>query len=168
MKVTKQEISFRAIIVMGVSGSGKTTIASIVAERLGWVFIESDQFHSQAHVRKMASGIPLTDSDRQPWLESLHEVMTDFSKIGKPVVMACSALKEKYRQTLSANLNNVRFVYLKGSYEIIWQRMKKRKHFMKSEMLISQFEALEEPEDALVIDISQPLDSIISEILSQI
>ncbi len=77
-------------------------------------------------------------------------------------------IKEKYRQTLSVNLNNVRFVYLKGSYEIIWQRMQKRNHFMKSEMLISQFEALEEPEDALVIDVSQPLDSVISEILSQI
>ncbi len=79
---------------MGVSGSGKTTIAKILAERLGWVFIESDQFHSEVNVRKMASGIPLTDSDRQPWLESLHEVMTDFSKISKPVVMACSALKK--------------------------------------------------------------------------
>ena len=153
---------------MGVSGCGKTTIASQLAEHLGWTFIESDSCHTEEHVRKMASGIPLTDEDRQPWLESLHALLVDCSQKNQPAAMACSALKEKYRQTLSAGLNNVRIVYLKGDFYLIWQRMQKRQHFMKPKMLKSQFEALEEPQDALVIDISQAPDLVIAEILRQI
>lgn len=168
MKTTSQMDSFKAIIIMGVSGCGKTTIASQLAEQLGWEFIESDSHHSEEHVRKMACGIPLTDTDRQPWLDTLHALLVDYSQKNKPAVMACSALKEKYRQALSAGLNNVRFVYLKGDYDLIWERMQKRRHFMKPEMLKSQFEALEEPADALVIDISSPPDQVIKEILCQI
>jgi len=156
------------MIVMGVSGCGKTTIAARLAEKLGWTFIESDNYHSKEHIRKMASGIPLTDTDRQPWLESLHDLLADLSKKNQSAVLACSALKEKYRQTLTAGLKNIQFVYLKGDYGLIWQRMQERQHYMKPSMLRSQFEVLEEPENALVIDIAQPPDKIISEILRQI
>ncbi len=153
---------------MGVSGCGKTTIAARLAEKLGWTFIESDSYHSKEHIRKMASGVPLTDADRQPWLETLHGLLADLSLKGQPAVLACSALKEKYRQTLTDGIKNVRFVYLKGNYDLIWQRMQERQHYMKPSMLRSQFEALEEPKNALVIDITLPPEKIISEILRQI
>ena len=153
---------------MGVSGCGKTTIAARLAEKLGWTFIESDSYHSEEHIRKMASGIPLTDIDRQPWLESLHDVLDNLSKKDQSAVMACSALKEKYRQTLTAGLKNVQFIYLKGDYDLIWKRMQERQHYMKPSMLKSQFEALEEPDNALVVDIILPPERIVSEILQQI
>lgn len=160
--------SFRAIIVMGVAGCGKTTIASRLAERLGWLFIESDDYHSAEQVSKMASGIPLTDADRQPWLESLHTRLVACSLEGKSVVMACSALKENYRQILCDSLDNVQFVYLKGNYRTILHRMQKREHFMKPELLKSQFDALEEPSDSLTINIGTIPDQIVAEILSKI
>ena len=165
MNTSSQKSTFKAVIVMGVSGCGKTTIGSKLAERLEWSFIESDNFHSEEDVRKMANGIPLTDADRQPWLEKLYALLVECSQKNQPAVMACSALKEKYRQTLSAGLNNIRFVYLKGDYDLIRERMQKRRHFMKAEMLKSQFEALEEPKDALILDISQPSNFLIEEIL---
>jgi len=168
MKRVDDKPLFRALIIMGVSGCGKTTIAARLAERLGWTFIESDNFHSEEHIGKMAGGIPLTDADRQPWLESLHALLADLSTKDQPAVLACSALKEKYRQTLTAGLSNVQFVYLKGDYDLIWKRMQERQHYMKPLMLKSQFEALEEPENALVIDIVLPPERIISEILRQI
>ena len=153
---------------MGVSGCGKTTISVRLAEKLGWTFIESDSYHSDEHIRKMASGFPLTDADRQPWLETLHGLLADLSLKDQPTVLACSALKEKYRQTLTAGLKNFRFVYLKGDYDLIWQRMQARQHYMKPSMLKSQFDALEEPDNALVIDITLPPEKIVSEILRQI
>jgi gluconokinase len=168
MKPLNEKPSNKAIIIMGVSGCGKTTIASRLAEQLGWTFIESDSYHSAEHIRKMASGIPLTDADRQPWLETLHDLLADLNKKSQSAVLACSALKETHRQTLSAGLENIRFVYLKGDYDLIWQRMQERQHYMKPPMLKSQFEALEEPEDALVINISFPPEKIVSEILHQI
>jgi len=168
MNTSSQKSTFKAVIVMGVSGCGKTTIGSKLAERLEWSFIESDNFHSEEDVRKMANGIPLTDADRQPWLEKLYALLVECSQKNQPAVMACSALKEKYRQTLSAGLNNIRFVYLKGDYDLIRERMQKRQHFMKAEMLKSQFEALEEPKDALILDISQPSNFLIEEILRRI
>jgi gluconokinase len=168
MKPINKNHSIKAIIVMGVSGCGKTTVSKKLAGQLGWVFIESDTYHSEEHIRKMANGIPLTDADRQPWLETLHELLVKHSKNNQPAVLACSALKKTYRQTLTAGLTNVRFVYLKGSYDLIWQRMQKRQHYMKPSMLKSQFESLEEPEDALVIDISMPPDNIVTEILTHL
>jgi len=168
MNTSSQKSTFKAVIVMGVSGCGKTTIGSKLAERLEWSFIESDNFHSEEDVRKMANGIPLTDADRQPWLEKLYALLVECSQKNQPAVMACSALKEKYRQTLSAGLNDIRFVYLKGDYDLIRERMQKRQHFMKAEMLKSQFEALEEPKDALILDISQPSNFLIEEILRRI
>jgi gluconokinase len=168
MNTTTKQNRFKAIIVMGVSGCGKTTIGSKLADRLGWKFIESDRFHSKENVQKMASGTPLTDVDRQPWLESLHAALVDCSRDNESVIMACSALKEKYRQILTSGLNSIRFVYLKGNYDLIWNRMQRRQHFMKPEMLRSQFEALEEPHDAIIIDISESPGQMIEEILNQI
>ena len=153
---------------MGVSGCGKSTIGSSLAEKLGWIFIESDDYHSEEHIHKMASGIPLTDVDRLPWLETLHALLSELNQKNQPVVLACSALKEKYRQTLINGLRNVQFVYLKGDYELIWKRMQERQHYMKPSMLKSQFEALEEPENALVIDVALPPERIILEILRHI
>jgi gluconokinase len=168
MNATSKSDLFKAVIIMGVSGCGKTTIGCKLAEHLGWRFIESDSFHSTENVQKMASGIPLTDVDRRPWLESLNAALIDCSRSNQSVVMACSALKEKYRQILKSGLKNINFVHLKGDYDLIWQRMQTRQHFMKPEMLRSQFEALEEPHDAIVIDISKSPGQMIEEILVQI
>jgi gluconokinase len=168
MKTTSKSDLFKAVIIMGVSGCGKTTIGCRLAKQLGWRFIESDNFHSNENVQKMASGIPLTDEDRQPWLDSLHAALVDCSRTNQSLVMACSALKEKYRQVLKSDIKNIIFIYLKGDYDLIWQRMKTRQHFMKPEMLRSQFEALEEPLDAIVIDISRSPDQMIEDILVQI
>ena len=165
MKTTCRQNAFSAIIIMGVSGCGKTTVARMLAERLGWTFIESDDYHSAEQVRKMASGSPLTDADRQPWLEILHGLLVGCSQKNQPAVMACSALKEKYRRMLGAGLSHIHYVYLKGSYDLIRERMQHRQHFMKPAMLQSQFKALEEPQNALVIDITQPPENAVVKIL---
>ena len=168
MKITRRHDAFAAIVVMGVSGCGKTTVARMLAERLGWTFIESDDYHSAEQVHKMARGSPLTDADRLPWLKILNGLLVECSQNGQPAVMACSALKEKYRQMLSAGLSHIHFVYLKGSYDLIRERMQHRQHFMKPVMLQSQFEALEEPQNALLIDITQPPENAVAEILEMI
>jgi len=158
--------NIQALIVMGVSGCGKTTIGKRLAKRLSWTFIESDEYHSTEDVRKMSSGIPLNNADRQPWLEKLHAVLQEHQQRGQQVVIACSALKETYRQTLTAGLEGVQFVYLKGDFEMIHSRMHKRSHFMKAAMLQSQFDTLEEPTQAFQVDISEPPDSIVDIIMN--
>ncbi len=159
----------RFFIVMGVSGSGKTEVGRSLAQHLGWDFYDADDFHPPANIAKMATGIPLDDSDRAPWLASLHELISTSLKQDQPGVLACSALRERYRQQLLADNNDVQLVYLKGSYELIWSRMSARKdHYMKPHMLRSQFEALEEPVHALIIDVSNPIDGIVREILETI
>lgn len=159
------EINFTAVIVMGVSGCGKSTVGGLLADRLGWPFIESDNYHSAEDIQKMANGIPLTDEDRWPWLNRLHDLMVDFSIQGQPVVLACSALKQSYRNLLVQGLDNTLFIYLKGDYDLIHGRMKKRNHYMKANMLRSQFDALEEPLDALVLEINEPPMKIVGNIL---
>jgi len=157
----------RFFIVMGVSGSGKTDVGKSLAEHLGWVFYDADDFHPPENVAKMANGIPLDDSDRAPWLASLHDMISSSLKADKPGILACSALKERYRQQLTDGNDGVRIVYLKGSYDLIWSRMETRTdHYMKPHMLKSQFDALEEPINALTIDISLSLDDIVQEIIS--
>jgi gluconokinase len=156
----------RFFIVMGVSGSGKSEVGSSLAKHLGWDFYDADDFHPPTNVAKMAAGTPLDDSDRAPWLASLHELISTSLKKDQPGVLACSALKERYRQQLLAGNDDVQLVYLKGSYELIWSRMSARKdHYMKPHMLRSQFETLEEPGNALVIDISNSIDGILRDIL---
>ena len=154
------------LIVMGVSGSGKSVVGKALAARLEWNFYDADDFHPPSNIAKMASGIPLNDEDRAPWLTSLHDLIELCLKEKRPGVLACSALKENYRQKMLLGNAGVQIVYLKGSYDLIWSRMAMRAgHFMKPEMLRSQFATLEEPTNALVIDVSPPVDEIVEQVM---
>ena len=159
----------RFLIVTGVAGSGKTTVGKALAQRLGWEFYDADAFHPAENIAKMTNGIPLNDADRVPWLAALHALISISLKENRPAVLACSALKESYREELVGDQEGVRLVYLKGSYELIWSRIANRKdHYMKPEMLKSQFEALEEPADAWTFDVSLPVDEIVQGIIQQL
>jgi gluconokinase len=155
------------IVLMGVSGSGKTTIGRGLADELGWKFYEGDDFHPRSNVEKMARGLPLDDEDRAPWLKSLRDIIRSCLARGENAVLACSALKRSYREYLLID-ENVELVYLKGDYELIEDRLENRRgHFMKPEMLDSQFAALEEPQRGLTVDISLPPEKIIETIRSR-
>ena len=147
------------IVVMGVAGSGKTLVGRMLAGALRWPFLDADDFHPVQNIAKMASGIPLDDDDRIPWLDAMH------AKLGsmEDAVLACSALKARYRERLRAGLD-VRFVFLRGSRELIAERVGNREHFFAPELVDSQFAALEEPRDAIVIDAAKPADAIVDEI----
>lgn len=149
--------STTSVIVMGVSGSGKTTLGIALAARLGWNFADADDFHPEANVQKMARGEPLTDADRAPWLATLHGVLARHVAENRPLVLACSALKERYRATLRGDLDGVRLVHVHGSRDLIEARMRAREHFMPPSLLDSQFAALELPTDAIVVDIARPV-----------
>jgi gluconokinase len=156
------------IVVMGVAGSGKTTIASGLAEKLGVPFVEGDSLHPIANVKKMSAGIPLTDEDRWPWLEAIGERMEVERDTGHGVVVSCSALKRAYRDALRKQVKGkVNFILLDGSRELIGDRMKKRKaHFMPTALLDSQFATLEKPtpdEHAVVLDISHTIPALLAE-----
>lgn len=156
------------IVVMGVSGSGKTTIGTLLADALRCSFLEGDSLHSKENIEKMSHGIPLNDCDRAPWLAAIHARLLEFFKRGESLVVACSALEQQYREVLADGVP-ITWVYLKGSKELIRSRMKHRpKHFMKANMLDSQFEALEEPFDAIVVDISLPSSAIVAQILARL
>lgn len=151
-------------IIMGVSGCGKTAVGKALAKKLNIPFYDGDDFHPEANKTKMTRGIPLTDEDRKPWLEALSAFLLKHDSL----VLACSALKASYRKALSVS-PKVRFIYLKGSEALIRSRLEKRKgHFFDPQLLHSQFEALEEPEDALTVDITPPLDEVISNIMDAI
>ena len=157
------------IVVMGVSGSGKTTIGEILAERLGWSFFDADNFHSEANKQKMKTGIPLTDEDRMSWLQALQDLIRENDQAGKSIVLACSALKARYRQILSEGAADVRFVHLQGEKQLIADRLAQRKgHYMNPGLLDSQFEALEVPQDALNVDISGNPDSIADTVIESL
>ena len=150
---TLEDLPF-ILIVMGVSGSGKTTIGQWLSARLGCPFLDADDFHPPGNVRKMAVGDALTDEDRWPWLEILAGKIRQHIHDKQPMVMACSALKQVYRRVLRVDSACVRFVYLKGDYDTILRRMHMRQsHFMKASLLKSQFEVLEEPSRATVVNI---------------
>ena len=152
------------IILMGVTGSGKTTIGRLLSEQLGWKYYDADDFHSAANVEKMRQGIPLNDEDRRPWLESLRELISKSLEQDENIVLACSALKESYRDLLVLD-ERVRVVYLKGDYELIRKRLSERHgHYMNPKLLDSQFETLEEPTDALCVDVSPPPEEIVKTI----
>jgi gluconokinase len=156
----------RFVILMGVAGSGKTTVGEALARRLGWYFYDADTFHPAENVAKMANGTPLTDSDRAPWLAALHALISASLKENRPPILACSALKESYRQQLLEGNKGALIVYLKGSYELIWSRIAAREdHYMKPNMLKSQFETLEEPTNALAFDVSLPVEEIVEGIV---
>ncbi len=154
------------IILMGVAGSGKTTVGELLAQHLGWNFYDADAFHPAENIAKMANGTPLNDADRAPWLAALHALISTSLKENRPAVLACSALKESYRQELLRGNEGVQFVYLKGRYNLIWSRISSRKdHYMKPQMLQSQFEALEEPSDAWTFDVALPVSEIVKGIV---
>jgi gluconokinase len=155
------------ILLMGVTGSGKTTAGQKLAESLGWGYFDADDFHSAANVAKMSSGVPLTDDDRKPWLESLQRLIQETLANDQSAVLACSALKLSYREMLLID-ERVKLVYLKGDYELIRARLTSRSnHYMNPALLESQFQTLEEPVDALRIDIQMQPDEIVSVIRTQ-
>ncbi|MCB2209652.1 gluconokinase [bacterium] len=154
------------IIFMGVAGCGKTTLGKITAEALGVHFYEGDDFHPPENVEKMANGIPLNDDDRAGWLAALATIIREGLAQGESGVMSCSALKEKYREQLRVDADRVKFIYLKGSYDLIRGRMAAREgHYMPPELLQSQFDTLEEPEGVLTVDIAQPPETMLGEVL---
>jgi carbohydrate kinase (thermoresistant glucokinase family) len=154
-------------VIMGVCGCGKSLIGKMLADKLGISFYEGDDFHPQSNVRKMRSGKALNDDDRKPWLEIMATQMQEWQEKGG-VVLSCSALKKKYRDILRKN-NEVRFVYLKGTPELIEQRMQSRKkHFMSLKLIRSQFDTLEEPDNAITADIDDTPERILENIIKQL
>lgn len=152
------------ILLMGVSGAGKTTIGKLLASDLGWVFADGDDYHPAANVEKMRNGIPLTDADRESWLEILGNLIATWIKTETNAVLACSALKHVYREQLRVD-SDVQFVYLKGTPQLLRQRLHERHgHFMTERMLDSQLSTLEEPGQATVVDIDQSPAQIVAEI----
>ncbi|MEA5627649.1 gluconokinase [Nostoc sp. UHCC 0251] len=153
------------IIVMGVSGSGKTTIGKLLADSLQWEFSDADTFHSPENVEKMRRGIPLGEADRMPWLQDLQTAIKHWLQENKNVVLACSALKDSYRQILVLDSDRIKLVYLKGSYELIQMRLQERSnHYMSEKLLNSQFYTLEEPLGTISMDVSQPPQVIVQNI----
>jgi carbohydrate kinase (thermoresistant glucokinase family) len=160
------------LVVMGVSSSGKTTVATELSRRLHWELADADTFHSAANVHKMASGIPLTDEDRWPWLAAIAAWIDGVRAAGRRGIIACSALKRSYRDLLIGDRSDVRLVYLKGDFDLVARRMKQRHgHYMPAELLQSQFDALEEPtqdEHPIVVSIDADPSSIAAEIVAQL
>lgn len=156
------------IIIYGVSGSGKSTVGNLVAEKLSLPFFDADDFHPTANIEKMSAGIPLNDEDRQPWLESINKKMKEVSTL-KGGVFACSALKEKYRSILKEGLIlPIHWVLLKGDFELIQKRMSERNHFMPPKLLRSQFDTLEVPTYGQILDIAAPVTTLGKQILDRI
>lgn len=152
---------------MGVVGAGKTTVGSLLAQRLGWQFADADDFHPAANVEKIRRGIPLDDSDRAPWLAALRNAILRWNAERQNAVLACSALKRKYRDEL--RIDGVQFVYLKGNYELIEQRLRTRRgHFASDSILKSQFADLEKPDDAMTVEIDKLPEAIVSEIIEKL
>ncbi|MDY0101887.1 MAG: gluconokinase [Lentimicrobium sp.] len=162
------DLTNKVIFIMGVSGSGKTSIGRMIAHKLSVPFIDGDDHHPPSNIDKMSRGIPLVDSDRLPWLDKLNEIAVNH--VGSGCVIACSALKNAYRMRLIRSIEtDALWVYLKGSYDQIFERMQNREnHFMGAEMLKSQFETLEEPKDAITINIADSQELIVEKIKSHL
>ena len=162
----------RALVVMGVSGSGKSTIAERLAERLGWRYVDGDLFHPPGNVAKMSAGHPLTDEDRWPWLRAIAAEIDKLLAAGVSSVVACSALKRAYRDILVHGRNDIRIVFLDGSQNLIAKRLAARKgHFMPPGLLDSQFKTLEPPqpnERPLSVSIDNTVDGIVTDIVRQL
>jgi gluconokinase len=157
------------VILMGVSGVGKTTIGQILSEKLGWPLFDADEFHSASNIEKMRNGIALQDEDRWSWLDRMNAMLREREGRGENALLACSALKQVYRERLARGTTNLRWVYLKGNFELIRERLEARKgHYMKAGLLESQFATLEEPSDALTIDIGETPIAIADSILGRL
>jgi gluconokinase len=161
-----------ALVVMGVSGSGKSTIADRLAARLGWRYEDGDRFHPPANVAKMSAGQPLTDEDRWPWLQAIADEIDRLSAAGQRAVVACSALKRAYRDVLVHGRDDIRIVFLKGTQDLIADRLAARKgHFMPPGLLASQFKTLQPPqpdERPITVSVDAPVEAIVDDIVSQL
>lgn len=159
----------RIIVVMGVTGSGKSTVGRALAARLGCACLDADEFHPPANVAKMERGEPLTDADRLPWLDAMHARLTELAQAGHAAVLACSALKQAYRHRLAADLPRVDWVYLRITQAAAKARVAHRTtHFMPASLVESQFETLEEPPEALSVDAEAPLETVVTTILERL
>jgi gluconokinase len=159
------------LVLMGVSGSGKTTIGTLLAQRTGWTFADADDYHPLANKQKMASGQPLNDDDRAPWLKILNTLILKWQAEGTGGILACSALKASYRDTLASGVTpgTIHFVFLDGSEELIAQRLAGRSHeFMNPKLLQSQMATLERPQGAIHVSIDQPEEKIVEQVLASI
>ncbi|MEM6718689.1 MAG: gluconokinase [Bacteroidota bacterium] len=154
-------------VIMGVSGCGKTTVGKLLAESTGIPFVDADAFHPKENIQKMTNGIALTDGDRQPWLENLNQELKKRSQ-EKGAVLACSALKERYREILAKGIKSLQWIYLKGDFDLIQQRMQQRKHFMDVNLLQSQFDTLEEPNYGMHVSIQESPETLVTHILNKI
>lgn len=153
------------VVVMGVSGCGKTSVGRALAERIDARFIDADDHHPEANVEKMRRGEPLDDDDRAPWLARLNGLLREARARGEPTVLACSALRQRYRDALGEGLDGLRFVHLRGSPALIAQRLAQRQHrYMPASLLRSQFEALEAPADAIVVDVTREVATLADEL----
>jgi gluconokinase len=151
-------------VVMGVSGCGKSTLARALAGAMGGLYLDADDFHSSTNKEKMSSGIPLIEEDRWPWLDHLRAGLAREEVSGRPCFLACSALKQRYRDYLGSGFDGLRFIYLKGSLELIRERVARRQdHFMPPQLLESQFTDLEEPLDAIILDASRSVDELMAD-----
>ena len=165
-------VEHQHLVVMGVAGSGKTTVANLLAERLGWAIAEADDFHPTTNIVKMASGVPLDDDDRWPWLRAIRDWTTEQETAGPDSVVTCSALKRTYRDVLRQAAGRVRFVHLDGSVELIGDRIQSRpKHFMPPALLPSQFailEPLDDDEDGIVVPVADTPEAVVDDVLRRL
>ena len=159
----------KAVILMGVAGSGKTAVGKGIAARLNWLFLDADDFHPAANIEKMKHGIPLNDQDRIPWLRALRNELRRLLAEGRSVILACSALKESYRKLLSDDVAPMSFVLLDVDQETIRERLQHRSaHFFPKELMNSQFAALEKPKDAIIIDARKSLDEVTDRVVQAV
>lgn len=163
----------KAFILMGVSSTGKTSVGTAIAQRLKMKLIDGDDLHPRANILKMGSGIPLNDEDRKPWLERINDAAFSLEQKSEKGIIVCSALKKKYRDQIRQGNSNIRFIFLHGSFELILERMKQRQgHFMKTEMLQSQFNTLEIPQDdekdVVFIDIDSSFNEVVERCIQAI
>ncbi len=154
------------VVLMGVSGVGKTVVGERLAKRLGWCFVDADDLHPPNNVRKMTDGVALTDDDRLPWLDSVRHVIAEHAGSGRSAVVACSALKARYREVLLAGQDDATVVYLRGAPTVIERRLHGRRgHFFDPGLLASQLETLEEPTDGLVVDVDAELEAVVEAVV---